>query len=75
MLAMRACASVTGSIVICTASRPQELNRPILDDQPGDPPKLSRVVGNQRQAEAAGMSRDEQVVRPNLCLNCAAQPF
>ena len=35
------------------------LERPILDDQPGDPPKLSRVVGHQRQAEAAGVGGDE----------------
>ena len=41
------------------------LERPIFDTQPSDPPKLSRVVGNQRQAQAAGVSRDEQVVRPN----------
>src|ERR1700693_2865197 len=51
----------------CTASRlrASRTNRPILDDQPGDPPKLSRIVGNQRQAQTAGMSRDEQVVRSN----------
>jgi hypothetical protein len=61
--AMRACASLTGSIVIC-ALRASRTNRPILDDQPGDAPKLSRVVGNQRQALAAGMSRDEHVVSP-----------
>jgi hypothetical protein len=52
-------------------ARASSTNRPILDDQPGDPPKLSRVVGNQRQAQAPGMSRDKQVVGPNH----GAQPF
>jgi predicted Zn-dependent protease len=49
------------------------LKRPILDSQPGDPPKLSRIVRHQRQAEAAGVSgnKDEKVVRSNH----AALPF
>ena len=37
--------------------------RPIFDGQLGDALELSRVVGHQRQAEAAGMGGDEEVVR------------
>src|SRR4029077_13982558 len=54
-----------------TLTRGSRTNRPVLDDQPGDASKLSRVVGNQRQALATGVSSDEQVVRPNH----RTQPF